>query len=230
MRNPLQATGWLVRDSAEKKSTFLGSCFAFRRLNYLLTAAHCVRDAEPASLSVHMHGDLGSRRRIKEIIIHQSADLAILRLVDGDTLPDTFGGETNIYNWGMSVSAFGYPEDTGLNGLKPTPRFFRGNIQRMFKHKSHLGYKYDAVELSFGAPGGLSGGPVAPDSDYSMVMGVVVENLTSTTYLATVSQEISETSSRTEVVHSMINYAIAVRLDPVTDWLDEHVPYPGAIT
>ena len=67
-------------------------------------------------------------------------------------------------------------------------------------------------------------------------MGVVVENLTSTTHLSTISEQVVEETAngviertRTiEKVHSVINYAIAVRLDALTEWLDAQVPYPGA--
>jgi hypothetical protein len=146
-----------------------------------------------------------------------------------------FAGDTKAYTWGMPVSAFGYPGDTGKFGLEPTPRYFRGNIQRMFSHTSHLGYSYQAAELSFGAPGGLSGGPVTPDADYSMAMGIVTENITSTTYLSSITEEATETTrdqitertSRIEKIHSVIDYAIVVLLDPLVEWLDHHIPYPG---
>jgi hypothetical protein len=229
MRNPLQSTGWIARKGPNGKSIFLGTCFAFRRRNILLTAAHCVRASSLSSLSVYMHGeDAASARLVTDALYHPHADLAILRLSENHALSDRFDGETPIYAWGVPVSAFGYPEDTGLTGLEPTPRYFRGNIQRMFRHTSHLGYAYEAAELSFGAPGGLSGGPVTPDTDYSMVMGVVAENQTSTTYLSTITEEVTETTSRFETIHSVIDYAIVVRLDPVTEWLDQNISYPGA--
>jgi hypothetical protein len=60
-----------------------------------------------------------------------------------------------------------------------------------------------------------------------MVMGVVAENKESTTYLSTISEVITPTRTDVEKIHSIINYAIVVRLDPLRDWLDEHVPYPG---
>jgi len=225
MRNPLQSTAWIARQSADTRQ-FLGTCFAFRHTHCLLTAAHCVRGVDKASLSVQCHGETPALSRpVAHVILHPHADLAILKLPAERALSDKFGGDTPIYNWGMPVSAFGYPEDTGRIGLEPTPRYFRGNIQRMFRHVSHMRFEYDAAELSFGAPGGLSGGPVTPDSDYSMVMGVVVENQSSTTYLSTITEEITDTTTRVEKIHAMINYAIVVRLDPLTAWLDEHIPY-----
>lgn len=228
MRNPLQSTAWLTRITTSNDTVFVGTCFAFRRNDWLLTAAHCVLHATPASLRVHTLGEASRLgKRVAEIVRHPDADLALLRMSEPDVLDDRFGGETSLYDWGIPVSAFGYPEDTGEAGLEPTARYFRGNIQRLFAHVSHLGYRYEAAELSFGAPGGLSGGPVAPNSDYAMVMGLVAENLTSTTYLSTISEEATETTSRVERVHSVINYAIVVRLDPLGPWLDQYVSYPG---
>lgn len=229
MRNPLQSTGWLAAENATSASRFVGTCFAFRRNTCLLTAAHCVRQAAPGSLVANLYNDdLHIGRRIREIIVHPSADLAILRIAETDSWPDKFAGDTSIYDWGMPVSAFGFPEDTGRSGMEPTPRYFRGNIQRMFRHVSHQGFTYEAAELSFGAPGGLSGGPVTPNSDYAMTMGVVAENFSSTTYLSTVTEERTGTTTYIEKLHDRINYAIVVRLDPLTEWLDAHVPYPGA--
>jgi hypothetical protein len=226
MRNPLQSTGWLTVDGAASEQAFLGSCFAFRRTSCLLTAAHCVRGYDASALRVHTyHENADKTLRVQSVMHHPKADVALLWLTEHNAMEDRFAGDTSLYDWGIPVSAFGYPEDTGRSGLEPTARYFRGNIQRYFTHSSHLGYEYEAVELSFGAPAGLSGGPVTPGSDYAMAMGIVVENLTSTTYLATVTEEVTESTSRVEKIHHLIHYAIAVRLDPLTDWLDEQVPY-----
>lgn len=234
MRKPFSSTAWLVH-TATNKPTFVGTCFAFRRSDRLLTAAHCVRDHARESLAVCIHGAPDTdRREIEEIVVHPTADIAILRIPAGRPLDDRFAGDTNLYDWGMPVSAFGYPEDTGESGLQPTPRYFRGNIQRMFTYSSRFGYSYQAAELSFAAPGGLSGGPVTPDSDYSMAMGLVAENITSTRYLYSIGEETAETTRdqitekiyRKETVHSVIDYAIVVLLDPLVEWLDKHVPYP----
>lgn len=113
--------------------------------------------------------------------------------------------------------------------MEPTPRYFRGSIQRLYSHQSTLGkprYEYDAVELSFGAPGGLSGGPVTPEADDTKVMGLMTENFESTTYLSTRTEVWEGASDRKELVHSTINYGVAVRLDLWLEWLNLHVPYP----
>jgi hypothetical protein len=227
MRSPLESTAWLMARDAPGGPRFVGSCFAFRRGHWLLTAAHCVRDMTPAALGVATHRRQQELRAVEEVIVHPKADVALLRLSEEHALPDRFAGETPTYGWGVPVSAFGYPEDMDETALVPTPRYFRGNLQRMFLFRSRFGYEYEAGELSFGAPAGLSGGPVTPDSDYAMVMGLVAENREASTYLSTISERTTESSSYTERIHSVINYAIAVRLDPLKPWFDEHVPYQG---
>lgn len=228
MRNPLSSTGWVVRADDAGRPRFAGTCFAFRRASHFLTAAHCVHRFPLGSLSISLRANrVDHGFAIEEVVEHSSADVALLRIADGPAAFDLFLGETSVYDWGIPVSAFGYPEDTGETGLEPTPRYFRGNIQRLFKHRSHLGYRYDAAELSFGAPAGLSGGPVSPESDRSMVMGVVAENFESTTYLSKITEHTTDGGTYSEHIHTMINYAVAVRLDPLKDWLDSHIPYPG---
>jgi hypothetical protein len=118
-------------------------------------------------------------------------------------------------------------EDTGDAGPQPTPRYFRGNLQRMFRYRSHVGYEYEAAELSLGAPAGLSGGPVTPARDYANPKGLVAENKTSSTYLSSITEVRTESSTYLERIHAVINYAIVVRLDPLSDWLNSNVPYPG---
>jgi hypothetical protein len=140
MRNPLESTGWLGVKGASGQPRFIGTCFAFRRNDCLLTAAHCVRETAAESLFVYTHGELIDALSIERIISHPNADVAILRLAESHRLRDRFDGDATVYGWGVPVAAFGYPEDTGESGLEPTPRFFRGNIQRMFKHVSHDGY------------------------------------------------------------------------------------------
>jgi len=230
MLNPLESTGWLTSTHEAGQPRFIGSCFAFRRRDRLLTAAHCIRGLPLDSIGVHLLGrHTDDASRVTDSIIHPDADVAILCLEPDQALPDRFAGDTSVYDWGMTVSAFGYPEDSSATGMQPTARYFRGNIQRMFRHDSHFGFRYDAVELSFGAPGGLSGGPVTPGSDYGMVMGLVTENATGTTYLSTTAEEVTPTFHRKEIIHSVINYTVAVRLDTLHEWFDEHIPYLGAV-
>ena len=236
MRNPLGSTGWLLDRESDGASRFIGSCFAFRRRNHLLTAAHCVRDIS-GTLEVSYRTEAGiSASSVANVIVHPRADIALIKLPETTALDDMFAGDTNLYTWGIPVSAFGYPDDIGRSTTPPTPRYLRGNIQRMFRHCSHLRYEYEAAELSFGAPSGLSGGPVTPNSDYSMAMGVVAENLNVSRSLYSISSTTTEVDrggdiervTVTEKAYSVIDYTVVVLLDPLTEWLDEHIPYPDA--
>src|SRR6478752_7546226 len=142
MRNPHRSTGWVIR-TRFGRSRFAGTCFAFRRPCFLLTAAHCVKDVDPGELSVSIMTDnVEQGLQINHVTCHDRADVALLELaVKWHPMFDPFLGETSTYDWGVPVSAFGYPEDTGASGMEPTPRYFRGNIQRVFRHRSPLGFE-----------------------------------------------------------------------------------------
>jgi hypothetical protein len=226
----------LVDRTTDGSTRFIGSCFALRRRDHLLTAAHCARDVRGTLEVCYRTADGISTSSVASVIVHPRADVAALKLAGGSEFDDMFAGDTSLFTWGMPVSAFGYPDDVGRSVAPPTPRYFRGSIQRLFSHSSHLGYSYDAAELSFSSPGGLSGGPVTPDADYSMAMGVVVENLNVSRALYSISETTTETAQDnvitrvilTERAYAVIDYAVVVLLDPLTAWLDEHIPYPGA--
>lgn len=161
---------------------------------------------------------------IEDLQIHPTADVAMVRITDALQIFDCFRGYSGRFRWGDSVTAFGYPEDTAPDGVVPTPRYFRGHVQRTFDHASSLGYQYRAIELSFGAPGGLSGGPIALRRDSSRAIGIVTENVRSTTYLESIVDVVDGAERYREQIHNVINYGIAVELDTVTDWLNEIIP------
>ena len=85
---------------------------------------------------------------------------------------------------------------------------------------------YVAGEMSIPASPGLSGGPVfrprAPDT----VIGVVTASLSTSVAAGEESYEevLTDGSIRRTVYRHVINYGIALILDHVRDWLDEHVP------
>jgi hypothetical protein len=107
--------------------------------------------------------------------------------------------------------------------MKPTARFFRGFLQRFWTHHSHLGYTYEAAELSFGAPGGPSGGPVILMPQRIHIVGLVAENFESTTYLRSVEEIQDAGSTYKETIHSTISYGVCVQFKPLEQWLSEHV-------
>jgi hypothetical protein len=150
---------------------------------------------------------------------HPSADVAALWIEQAAF--DPFRDVSRSADWGDEVAAFGYPIDTIRDQVLPTPRYFRGHIQRLFEHLSDLGYSYRAAELSFPAPGGLSGGPVASKRHPDRVIALVAENALATTYLQSRVEYSDATSIITERVHSTVEYALAVVLGDIGDWLDE---------
>jgi hypothetical protein len=184
-----------------------------------------VRDAEEDNVTVTILLDeVEGGIAVDAIERHPTADVAVLRIGHWIDIFDSFRDVARTPNLGAEVTAFGYPEDTGTNGPLPTPRFFRGHVQRRFHHQSHSRYSYDAAELSFGAPGGLSGGPVAGKRSPGLVTAVVAENKKSTTYLETITDVHDGSVHYREEVHSVINYGICVLLDPLREWLDDVVP------
>jgi hypothetical protein len=221
------ATGFLVRRQPGASPQLLGSCCAFRHPYTLLTAAHCVRNLEREAIgfAVPSSEERDEGLNVREVTIHPTADIAVVRIDEHPLrILEYFWGIETAMSWGDAFVAFGFPEDVvATQGPRPTPRMFRGYVQRLFEHTSHLGYKYVAAELSVGAPAGLSGGPVCWTRDQSKLVGIVAENLESSTYLAAI-EELEEGGNVTRhETRNMINYALAVSLHDVADWLDEVV-------
>src|SRR5687767_7830709 len=172
MRNPHKSTGWVV-SATDETVRFAGTCFAFRSPRLLLTAAHCVHGQGLDNVSVTASREQIQRgHQVVRIEVHPVADVAALWIERGADF-DPFSGVSRGLDWGEEVAAFGYPEDTLRGDVLPTPRYFRGHVQRLFWHCSHLLYAYSAAELSFPAPGGLSGGPVSSRKTPSNVAALV---------------------------------------------------------
>jgi hypothetical protein len=218
--HPSFSAGWVIVPG-ETDLRFAGTCFAFDRPNVLLTAAHCVRAFDAGDVTVTIERDrVEHGLEVLRIDLHPSSDIAALT-IRARELFDPFTGVSPIVSSGDSVIAFGYPEDTTPGGILPVPRFFRGHIQRLFMHESPFGHQYTAAELSFPAPGGLSGGPVALANDAGRVIGVVTENRLTTTFLQTVSDVDVDGRRYREHVHSTIEYGIAALVNLEEEWLRE---------
>jgi hypothetical protein len=239
--NPLSAAGLLVAASTPEAANalladerrviedahFLGTCFAFRRSDAFLTAAHCVSDIGTTPLFVSTPA-AGSAHAVAEIERHPSADVALLRLADsawpGGVEP--FIRTKPLNALGLEFMAYGFPED-GLapneEPLTPTPRLFRGYVQRQLTYR-RAGYEYSAAEMSIPAPAGLSGGALFVAADFNSVIGVAAENVQSTTYVGRVEEQTSEGGKVTHVEREHVQYGIAALLSPLGDWLDEFVP------
>jgi hypothetical protein len=226
MANPIQGIGLLARGPAPS-GELAGTCFALRHSRYFLTAAHCVKDAMPSDFRIMpMFQASLDFLRVDRIHRHLTADVAVLEVsVSEDVRIPAFWNSVGNYHYGEDVMAFGFPEDVfGPDAKGATARMFRGYIQRTFFHTSHLGYRYEAAELNFGAPGGLSGGPVFRPGAPQMLIGLVTENFQSTTFLEAV-EETEVNGSRTRSQYqTVINYGVALLLDRVADWISTIIP------
>jgi hypothetical protein len=165
--------------------------------------------------------------QVQAVVRHPEADLAVLRVPQinaSEYLP--FDNIEASVTWGDTVQALGYPEESEADGPVPTARLLTGTIQRFFTHSARKPHDYSACELSFGAPAGLSGGPVYNPRDSSRVIGVISDNHDSTTYLQAV-EEIQESGAVCrQLTHELIRYGIAAHLLPLQEWLDTQIPVP----
>ena len=238
--NPLSAAGLLVSAStpeAEKAlladerrmiddADFRGTCFAFRRSDVFLTAAHCVSEIGGATLFVNTPAAGGAHAVVK-IERHPNADVALLRLADlWPAGVEPFVHIKPFTALGLEFMAYGFPEDAPApdeEPLTPTPRLFRGYLQRELNYR-RAGYDYSAGEMSIPAPAGLSGSSLFVAADFNSVIGVAVENVQSTTYVGRVEEQTSDGGKITHVEPEHVQYGIAALLAPVEDWLDELVP------
>jgi hypothetical protein len=222
--NPLHGVCLLFDDNG-RSSAFLGTCFAFRYKNHFLTAAHCVKDRALADLAVYHPFD-GVYSRVARVVTHASADIAVVVLVnEGREGTQPFLEFTSSYGAATQYTAYGFPEDSmGPNQGKPIARVFRGYFQRFMEYESGMGYKYVAGELSIACPGGLSGGPLFILDQPWVVFGLVAENLETTTFLDSVEQVLDDGQLVHEHYRRVINYGVAVMLDQIGEWIDQHVP------
>lgn len=202
----------------------LGTCFAYRTDRHFLTAAHCVGDLSADKLMVTVPR-IPAVGRVASIDRHPTADVAVLTLDEDMAGVETFWSVAANYVLGEDFLAFGYPESIfGLDSREPTPRLLKGSYQRFFDHESYLGFRYFAGELSMGCPAGLSGGPLFRQGAHVIVTGLATENLESTTVLESV-EEITEGDTTTAMRYrKVITYGVAVMLDRLAEWLDQHVP------
>ena len=222
--NPLSAVGLVFQEQAGKPMAFLGSCFAYRQRTHFLTAAHVVRDRPIEGLVVLSPRD-SVLCPLREVHMHPSADAAVLILQStGRDIVEPFLDCVDNCALGEEYFAYGFPEDyRGPNQGQPTARLFKGHFQRFMQYKSHMGYNYVAGELSTPCPGGLSGGPLFRPDALNMIIGLVAENIETATLLD--EQEVIDEGGKlvNEHYRRVINYGVAVMLDDIKDWINEHI-------
>ncbi len=222
--NPMANTGILLR---KKDKAFLGSCFVFRYPTTLLTANHCVEGYSADDLELALpYSNTQKSFIIAEVVKHPEADIAVInapQISENDiTWPQT--KIFNDYALGQEFFTCGYPQSFSQEVPQPTPRVFKGHIQRFFNHKSHLGYSYLGAELSIGCPGGLSGAGVFNHKYHGRLFGLITENIKTTTELESVREVEENGTVFKENYHNIINYGVALWLPSISDWIDATIP------
>lgn len=216
----------IVRDQA---AAYLGTCFPFRWANVFLTARHCVEGIDPTELVI----DTQYRRQLRVVAIHHHADADVSMLITdresgGVPYPFFDAKPTGTYHVGEEFAAFGFPEGGTFDepSNRPTPRVFRGYVQRSATFSSGGSNPYTAFELSVAAPSGLSGGPVFEPTEGNGVFGVVTGNIdTYTTETETSEVDVSG-KVHTTSVRRIISYGMALSIPFVSEWLREVSPAP----
>jgi hypothetical protein len=222
--NPLHGIGLLLRRHNGDFS-FLGTCFALRSQHHFLTARHCVGSLAADEVAIAVPGVLAPV--VAEAIAHHpTADVTVVRLPSEAPVAqvEPFWMGVPLRALGVDFMAFGYPESvSGDQAREPTPRLFKGHVQRFFDHTSYIGYHYRAVELSIPAPAGLSGGPVFGGSTVS-VFGMVTENFQSWTTVEAVEEVREQGIVGATEYRAIVNYGVAILLNEESAWLDAHLP------
>jgi len=228
--NALRAVGTveLLAEEEGDEPSFLGTCFALRDSQAVLTAAHCVGDIAPERLVVgfpHFVVLGGRGAQVTEVVLHPIADLALLRLRLQEWLLEPFWEVVRLRGLGSDLYAYGFPENI-LNPeeREPTARLFKGYVQRALFHQSHMGYRYAGIELDFACPAGLSGGPIFSPDNPTQVFGLATENFESTTYVEAIEETSREGRTVKTEYQRILSYGVGVMLDTVEDWLNEYLP------
>jgi hypothetical protein len=173
------------------------------------------------------------------VIAHATADIAVLALASGKETTDVWLHFDTDARLGNDFMAYGFPEDQFAPEAgeaervyvyrgNPTARLFKGYFQRYFDHRSRLSarYEYRAGEMSIGCPAGLSGGPVFRPLSQHMLCGLVTENFESATVLHWKEQAVEGPHTHYTEQARIINYGLCLMLSSVSDWLNEHCPFP----
>jgi hypothetical protein len=230
--SPTRATGLIYEAQWDGRPAIrgvLGTCFAFRHSTHLLTTAHCVGGRGIEAIGIVIPTKFDRLRNASEVVRHPDADLALIRLEDVEDDAGCHAFWDSVGNYAAEdFVAFGYPIDTFGTQQQPTPRLFKGHFQRFIDPFRPEGssYSYLAGEMSIPAPVGMSGGPIFRPGAPPMLLGMVTANLSSSTAAGEESYEEVESdgSIRRTVYRHVVSYGVALILDSVKDWLDEHVP------
>jgi S1-C subfamily serine protease len=223
--SPEEASSHIFIPRSDGKVDFLGSCFAYSSPHHFVTAAHCIRDTTPSTLQVwHPFEEDALDIRISHVITHPTADLAVLisEPSDSDFTPYR---EVLEVEAGEEVHAYGFHKDTTDLGIQVLDRHFHGVVQRLLTWEIQRPYSYDAIELSFAAPPGLSGGPLYKsytDSEggtFFSLIGMITGNRQASTPVKTITEVHEGSDHYIERIDHVTDYGIAINLAPYTKWL-----------
>jgi S1-C subfamily serine protease len=227
----IMAVAMLIRTEAGP-DRYLGTCFAFRQRHVFLTARHNVGSLTAEQLTVLSQGGRGFH--VREVRRHPKIDLAALI---GDPaeggLPVMFSGLhvfDAAYGLGEDAAAFGFPVGAATlqeESSVPTPRLFRGHVQRLARYASGGSEPYIACEMSFPSTGGLSGGPVfVPGTDE--VFALITGN--DEAYTIRDQETVERAGGATHTVENrrIVSYGMALALWFDPEWLKDVVPPSGS--
>lgn len=204
----------------------LGTCFAYRHPTRFLTAHHVIREREPSTLRIFFSGGLSLVLPVTAIHPHANADIAILEINDTGSLSGIvpYSGILTGIHFGEDYGAFGFPEDLFNEHAGGSPhRLISGYYQRFFDFE-RAGYRYRAGELASAAPAGMSGGPVFRFVQPTMLTGVVTGNIETSTWPEMLEEKTREGEIERTTQRRIVQYGIAVMLEPLVPWINEHIP------
>jgi len=224
---PENATSLLLGLGSEGEDIFLGSCFAYYFPHIFLTATHCIQSRTSSAVRVCGVDEGTEDRLIQQVVIHPTADLAVLITDPSESGFDPFRQVIEVEP-GDEVHAYGFQEDTTDHGIELLDRHFHGVAQRLLTWDIQRPYSYDAIELSFGTPPGLSGGPLyktflnpRTGTIHCVLVGMVTANREASIHLETITEVQNGNKHYAERIHSVTNYGIALNLTPYTKWLNK---------
>jgi hypothetical protein len=224
--SPEAASSLLYIPRSDGKVDFLGSCFAYSSPHVFLTAGHCIHDTTPSALRVWSPTEdmPDNSLLIHRVVTHPTADLAVL-ISEPSESDSTPYREVVEIEPGDEVYAYGFHKDTADQGIELLGRHFHVVAQRFFTWDIKKPYSYDAIELSFEAPPGLSGGPLYKSYVHPtfgiiyFLVGMVTGNREASMHLETITEVHEGSEHYSEHIYSMTNYGIAINLAPYAKWL-----------
>jgi hypothetical protein len=200
-RDPLRAIGSVFDLRRARRA---GTCCAFRRPRYVLTAAHCVDELEPGEVEIEFLAAAG-RHGTVEVVRHPTADLALLLLEDAALLSgvEPFTELGRVAGRGSRFAGFGSSE--GAASLaEARERLFAGRFRRTLTDPDD-GHLY--ADLSVPALDGFSGGPVfAPDPPHALLALITANR------------------RRRLTLRGDAGHGIALLVGELSEWVDEQVP------